>query len=35
VSQVAGVPLFMFAAGKSPFESVADAVAPRRPRRTR
>ena len=27
VSQVAGVPLFMFAAGKSPFESVAAAVA--------
>ena len=27
VSQVAGVPLFMFAAGKSPFGSVADAVA--------
>ena len=27
MSQVAGVPLFMFAAGKSPFESVADAVA--------
>lgn len=26
VAQVAGVPLFMFAAGKSPFESVADAV---------
>ena len=27
VSQVAGVPLFMFAGGKSPFNSVADAVA--------
>jgi tripartite-type tricarboxylate transporter receptor subunit TctC len=27
VSQVAGVPLFMFAAGKSPFNSVAGAVA--------
>ncbi len=27
VSQVAGVPLFMFAAGKSPFNTVADAVA--------
>jgi len=26
VSQVAGVPLFMFAAGRSPFNSVADAV---------